>query len=260
VLSYPAAIPLSTRTLNHLADLIRRHRDQRRSRWRRLDPGRQALLTLAHLRNGDTYTRLAHGFEIGVATAWRYVREAVDLLAATCDDLATAMARIRALAYAILDGTLIPVDRVRDQKPYYSGKHRRHGVNVQVIADPAGRLIWMSAALPGSVHDLTAARTHRIIDTLSGADVMTFADKAYQGARGSVRTPFKRHRYRPKLPTRQKAVNRSHARIRALGERANATLKTWKVLAKLRCCPRRATAILKAILVLHQVENPIYRG
>jgi hypothetical protein len=260
VLSYPAAIPLSTRTLNHLADLIRRHRGQRRSRWRRLDPGRQALLALAHLRNGDTYTRLACGFEIGVATAWRYVREAVNLLAAAAEDLDTAMGRIRTLAYAILDGTLIPIDRVADQKPYYSGKHRRHGVNVQVIADAAGRLIWASAALPGSAHDLTAARTHGIVEALTGANVMTFADKAYQGARGSVRTPFKRHRYRPRLSRRQKAVNRAHARIRARGERANATLKTWKVLTKLRCCPRRATAIVQAILVLHHVENPTYRG
>jgi hypothetical protein len=98
VLSYPAAIPLSTRSLNHLAGLIRTHREQRRSRWRRLDPGRQALLALAHLRNGDTLTRLACGFEIGVTTAWRYVREAIDLLAATADDLDAAMARIRLLA------------------------------------------------------------------------------------------------------------------------------------------------------------------
>lgn len=260
MLSYPAAIPLSTRTLNHLASLIRRHRDQRRSRWRRLDPGRQALLALAHLRNGDTYTRLAWGFEIGVSTAWRYVREAVDLLASAADDLAAAMGRVRALAYAILDGTLIPIDRVADQKPYYSGKHRRHGVNVQVIADPAGRLIWASAALPGAAHDLSAARTHGIIAALGSANVMTFADKAYQGAGGAVRTPFKRHRYRPRLSRRQKAVNRTHARIRARGERANATLKTWKVLAKLRCCPRRATAIVQAILVLHHVEANRYAG
>jgi hypothetical protein len=260
VLSYPAAIPLSTRTLNHLAGLIRRHREQRRSRWRRLDPGRQALLALAHLRNGDTYTRLAWGFEIGVSTAWRYVREAIDLLTATADDLDTAMGRIRALAYAILDGTLLPIDRVADQKPYYSGKHRRHGVNVQVIADPAGRLVWASAALPGSTHDLTAARTHGILEALTTANVMTFADKAYQGARGSVRTPFKRHRHRPKLSRRQKAVNRSHARIRAIGERANATLKGWKVLTKLRCCPSRATAIVQAILVLHHIETTRHAG
>lgn len=86
---------------------------------------------------------------------------------------------------------------------------------------------------------------------------MTFADMGYQGAGGSVRTPFKRRRFRPKLSRRQKAVNRAHAKIRACGERAVATLKTWKILVKLRSCPRRATPIMQAILALHHVEaNP----
>ena len=89
---------------------------------------------------------------------------------------------------------------------------------------------------------------------------MTFADRAYQGALGSVRTPFKRRRFRPKLSRRQKAVNRAHAKIRACGERAIATLKTWKILIKLRSCPRRATAIVQAILVPHHVEPNRYAG
>jgi DDE superfamily endonuclease len=55
---------------------------------------------------------------------------------------------------------------------------------------------------------------------------MTFADKGYQGARRSVRTPFKRRRFRPELSRRQMALNRTHAKIRARGERAIATLKT----------------------------------
>jgi hypothetical protein len=93
---------------------------------------------------------------------------------------------------------------------------------------------------------LTAAREHSLIDALTSANVMTFADKAYQGAGGSVWTPFKRQPQRPPLSRRQKQVNRAHARIRALGERAVATLKTWKILTKLRCCPRRATAIVQA--------------
>ncbi|GIJ34993.1 DDE superfamily endonuclease [Micromonospora sediminimaris] len=178
----------------------------------------------------------------------------------TADDLATAMDWICRLAYAILDGALIPIDRVADQRPYYSGKHQRHGVNVQVITDAAGRLVWASPALPGSVHDLTAARTHGIIEALTSADVMTFADKGYQAAGASVRTPITRRRSRPKLSRRQKAVNRAHAKIRACGERAIATLKTWKVLAKLRCCPRRATWLVQAILVLHRVDANRYAG
>ncbi len=82
MLSYPTAIPLCNRTLARLTDFIRAERARLRSRWRRLDPGRQALLVLAHLRNGgDTHARLAVGFGISRSTAWRYVREAVDLLA-----------------------------------------------------------------------------------------------------------------------------------------------------------------------------------
>lgn len=100
-LSYLSTIPLSSRTLNHLAERIRAHRTQHRTRWRRLGPGRQALLALAHLRNGDTYARLAAGIAVDVATAWCYVREAIMLLAAGAEDLATAMRRIRRLAYAI---------------------------------------------------------------------------------------------------------------------------------------------------------------
>ena len=86
----------------------------------------------------------------------------------------------------ILDGTLLRIDRVgmgsgRD-RPYYSGKHKAHGVNVQVIADPAGRLIWASPALPGARHDMGAAREHGILDALTAAGVRVIADNGYRGA------------------------------------------------------------------------------
>ncbi|MEY9988209.1 hypothetical protein ABIE67_000241 [Streptomyces sp. V4I8] len=38
----------------------------------------------------------------------------------------------------MVDGTLIPIDRIKADQPYYSMKHRKHGMNVQVIAG-AGR-------------------------------------------------------------------------------------------------------------------------
>ncbi len=39
------------------------------------------------------------------------------------------------------DGTLAECDRVGDGRADYSHKHRRHGVNVQVVTDPGGRLV-----------------------------------------------------------------------------------------------------------------------
>jgi Helix-turn-helix of DDE superfamily endonuclease len=75
MLFYRAALPLSCKTLNYAAGLIRRHRISIGSRWRRLNPGQQALLVLAHLRKGETFADLAAGFAVGVTTAWRYVQE-----------------------------------------------------------------------------------------------------------------------------------------------------------------------------------------
>jgi hypothetical protein len=39
----------------------------------------------------------------------------------------------------MLDGTLIHIDRVKAGRSYFSGRHRVHGMNVQVLASPAGR-------------------------------------------------------------------------------------------------------------------------
>ncbi|MBB5956944.1 hypothetical protein FHS29_003537 [Saccharothrix tamanrassetensis] len=105
-----------------------------------------------------------------------------------------------------------------------------------------------SPALPGSTHDLTAARTHGIVDALTGADIPCWADKAYRGAGGPVRVPYRGKRHN--LSPGQQAVNRSHARIRAPGERAASTLKTWRLLRRLRCSTTRITDLTRAVLVL----------
>ncbi|MFJ3176722.1 hypothetical protein ACIPJK_39290 [Streptomyces roseus] len=41
-------------------------------------------------------------------------------------------------AFAILDGTLLRIDRIAADTPYHLGEHKRHDVNVQVLADPLG--------------------------------------------------------------------------------------------------------------------------
>jgi len=178
-------MPVSNRALQVLADALRQHRTAMGSRWRRLPPGRQALLVLAHLRKGETYTALAGGFGVGTTTVFRYIREGIDVLAAVAPTLDQALDVARRKAFVILDGTLISIDRIGMASGYdrafFSGKHKRHGVNVQVIADSAGRLVWASPALPGARHDMGAAREHGIIDALNAAGVHTVADTAYQG-------------------------------------------------------------------------------
>jgi hypothetical protein len=79
VLFYRAALPLSRQPLTYVAGIIRRHRKAIGSCWRKLNPGRQALLVLAYLRKGDPFVELAAGFGISTSTAWWYVNETVAL-------------------------------------------------------------------------------------------------------------------------------------------------------------------------------------
>ena len=118
MLVYPSSIDLSSRTLRFLAGQLTARRREIGTRWRRLSAARQALLALAHLRCGDTYAQLAAGFGIGIATVYRYIREAVEALSALAPSLAEAMRTIRAKAFVILDGTLLPIDRIAADTPY----------------------------------------------------------------------------------------------------------------------------------------------
>ncbi|MDQ1292819.1 MAG: hypothetical protein QG608_699 [Actinomycetota bacterium] len=91
--------------------LLREQRQGRHGRPGALAPGRRALLVLARLRNNDTYTRRAKGFGIGLATAHRYVTQAVGLLAARAPSLPQALKIAARKAYVILDGTLCATKR-----------------------------------------------------------------------------------------------------------------------------------------------------
>ena len=253
MLFYPAALPLSRQTLTYTAGIIRRHRAQIGTPWRKLTPSQQALLALAYLRKGETFAELAAGFGIGTATAWRYATETVALLPARSPKLCKALRESAKAghAYVVIDGTLIPIDRVAADRPFYSGKHRRHGMNLQVIASPNGEILWVSGPLPGAVHDLNAARIWCIVRELAAAGLIVLADKGYHGAGEHIRTPYKG----TNKPESQKAANRAHAKLRSPGERANAQLKTWRILHKLRCCPWRAGQLAKAIHVLQARET-----
>ena len=185
---YRAALPLSRTTLTFVSGIIRRHRASIGSCWRKLNPGRQALLVLARLRKGETFAELAAGFGVGTATAWRYVTETVALLAARSPKLRQALrdASKAGHAYLVIDRTLIPIDRVAADRPFCSGKHRKHGMNLQVIVGPDGDIVWVSGPLPGAVHDLTAARIWGIVRALAASGLVVLGDKGYLGDRKSV--------------------------------------------------------------------------
>ncbi|GAA3464325.1 hypothetical protein J2S66_001979 [Saccharothrix longispora] len=81
------------------------------------------------------------------------------------------------------------------------------------------------------------------------ANIACWADKVHRGAGGPIRVPY--HGRWHNLSPGQQAVNRSHTRIRALGERAVSTLKAWRLLRRLRCSTTRITDLTGVVLALH---------
>jgi hypothetical protein len=142
------------------------------------------------------------------------------------------MARPAGWTHITLDGTLIATDRCRVPNPesghdlWFSGKHKAHGGNIQVITAPSGRPVWTSQVEPGSSHDLAAARCTGVLAALYRAAAVlglpVLADKGYDGAGIGVHTPTKGAHLHPDNETRNQLINS----LRAEGERGNAILKT----------------------------------
>jgi DDE superfamily endonuclease len=88
-----------------------------------------------------------------------------------------------------------------------------------------------------------------VLDELEKAGLVTLAAKGYTGSTWA-KVPYKGKN----KPEPQKEANRAHAKLRAPGERANAQLKTWGILRKVRCCPTTIGKLAKAIHVLQLQE------
>ncbi|MGP4009123.1 transposase family protein [Streptomyces sp. 4N124] len=186
----------------------------------------------------------------------------INLLAARAERLDRALRRItRTGGHAVLlDGTLVRTRRRTgpDNRRNYSGKHKSYGLLFLAITDTNGRLIWISAARPGRSSEITTARHNEITRQLRDDGLGAIADLGFTGLDNApddlvLITGFKAARTKP-LTIVKKLANKLIAVERAACEHAFAHLKNWRILTRLRLDARHATTLLRALLVLTNLE------
>jgi hypothetical protein len=105
---------------------------------------RQAVFALAWFRDRLDVARLGRGFGISQATAYRYLDEAIQVLAAQAPGLRKALeqAKQRGPPHLILDGKVVAADRLKEKAisrkgkeidRWYSGKAHGVGGNIQAL-------------------------------------------------------------------------------------------------------------------------------
>ena len=263
MITYRATLDVPAETARQVARWLTAHRKAHDLRpWQRAaTPFVQAVMVLRWFKEATDLRILARDAGVSIATAYRYVHEAIDVIAAHAPDLPDVLAQAlrEGWTFVCLDGTLITSTRCSAPSPaghdlWYSGKHKQHGGNIQVVADPTGYPVWVSDVEPGSTHDITAARIHALpaLYPAAAAGLPTLTDKGYTGAGIGIQVPLKGNKLCPDNQARNTLISA----LRAPAERANALLKrTWKALERTTLDPWRIGAITAAALVLLHIQR-----
>ena len=137
----------------------------------------------------------------------------------------------------IIDCTEQPIQRPKhDQKPWYSGKKKRHTVKTEVIIEGKGRIVSMSEAHPGSVHDLTVRRCGTKLPEHAHA----YGDGAYQGYDAEFKNfdyPYRKPRG-GELDAEEKEYNSGISRYRVKVEHAIGRIKVFRMMSDRYRYPR----------------------
>ena len=88
----------------------------------------------------------------------------------------------------VVDGTLFPCLDWHGHRDLWSVKHKRAGMNVQILVRPDGRFVWASDPYPGSMHDVAALDASGLLEGMDPSGWI--GDKVYIG-RGVI-TPHKK--------------------------------------------------------------------
>ena len=223
-------------------------------RQRALGGGRKATLRthrdklfyiLVYYKCYPTFDLLGVLFDFDRSCAWDWVHNLVPVLEATLGEKQALPARkLRTLEEfwerfpevqeVFVDGTERPVRRAQDgerQREEYSGKKKRHTRKHLTVSTRQKRVIILTKARPGKVHDKRQLEEEELVDKIPD-EVAVVGDLAFQGLQNeyeNIHLPHKKPRGK-ELDAEQKQENRELSQERVKCEHAHAGIKRYNAV------------------------------
>lgn len=213
------------------------------------------LMLLLYYRTYSTQIFIGFLFGIDDSRVCRLIQRLEPILAKVMAIPKEKYLSQKEVAATLVDATEQPIERPKKgQKPYYSGKKKRHTLKTEIRTTLKGRITHVSKSRPGSVHDFKLHKQEPPLHPKSRA----FADSGYQGLdkrHKKTELPYKATKRRP-LDHEEKAYNRALSRIRVKIENVLGDIKTFRILSdRYRNKRKRYTIKFKIIAGVINLKN-----
>lgn len=205
-------------------------RYKRPGRDYKLDLSDMVLMLLLYYRTYTTQIFVGYLFGIDDSRVCRNIRTLEPVLAKIMAIRKTRHLSQEEVEELIIDATEQPIERPKkNQKPFYSGKKKRHTNKTEIRITPKGRVVHVSKTKPGAVHDFSVYKGEPPIPKSTTALV----DSGYQGLdkiHARTELPFKASKNKS-LDLEDNAYNHALSRIRVKVENVLGQIKIFKILS-----------------------------
>ena len=118
--------------------------------------------TLMYMRQNIVQAVIGEFLGVSQPTVSRAIKALTEALSRTLVVLLLTAEDVPEDCDYVVDGTLFPCLDWRRRRDLWSVKHRRAGMNVQILVRLDGGFVWTSDPYPGSMHDVAAPGAFRI--------------------------------------------------------------------------------------------------
>ena len=208
--------------------------------------GDKLFYILLYCKCYPTFDLMSVLFNFDRSCAWDWVHLLLPILEQTLGhkqvlpvrklrSMAEFLERFPEVKTVILDGTERPVQRPQDpakQKENYSGKKKRHTRKHITGSTPEKRVIFLTEANGGSVHDKPQLESSNLVDYIPD-EVEIAVDLGFQGLQNefyNIHLPHKKPKGK-ELSEEQKQANREFNRQRVKCENAHAGIKRYRAVS-----------------------------